>query len=104
LGFMLALLKIKCVMLSLYLYQFYPYSFNYYLLSMLLKVIFYSISSLKILFHLIFVSIWSSLFALLLFLFIFQFYSPAFSSFNFRIQLGTHSFYCYFLYYFLDLF
>jgi hypothetical protein len=31
-GFMSALPKIKCVMLSLYLYQFYPHSFNYYLL------------------------------------------------------------------------
>ena len=57
-GFMSALPKIKCVMLSLYLYQFYPHSFNYYLFCFqcFLKLFFYSISSLNILFHLIFVS------------------------------------------------
>jgi hypothetical protein len=62
-------------------------------------LIIFLVSSLNILFHLVFNPIWSLLFWLLLFLslscFVFQFYPL---TFNFCIQLGPYSFYYCFLF------
>jgi len=64
-----------------------------------LKLIIFLVSSLNILFHLVFNPIWSLLFWLLLFLslscFVFQFYPL---TFNFCIQLCPYSFYYCFLF------
>ena len=58
LSFMLTFSKIKYIMFNLYLYQFCSHYFNYYLFCFwcFLKLIFFSILSFDILFHLVFVS------------------------------------------------
>lgn len=105
LSFMSIFFKIKYIMFNLYLYQFCSHYFNYYLFCFwcFLKLIFFSISSFDILFHLVFVSnlvlvlLNAIFFVFYTFLdFFFQFHPMKFISFNFCIQFGTNSFYCYF--------
>ena len=111
LSFMSTFSKIKYIMFNLYFYQFYSHYFNYYLFCFwcFLKLIFFSISSFDILFHLVFVSnlilvFLNAIFFCFLYFpwFVFQFHPMKFISFNFYIQFGTNSFDCYFfnLFYF----
>ena len=99
LSFMSTFSKIKYIMFNLYLYQFCSYYFNYYLFCFwcFLKLIFFSISSFDILFHLVFVSnlvlvFLNAIFFCFLYFpwFVFQFHPMKFISFNFCIQFGTN--------------